>query len=498
MTKLEDVLPLTPLQEGMFFHAAYDDDGVDVYQAQCVLALAGRLEPEVLRGAAASLIRRYPVLRSGFRLRKTGEPMQVIYRELPLNWSEVDLSDLDAEERDRRLGELVAADWVARFDLGRPPLLRFTLVKLAADEYRLVLTNHHILVDGWSLAVLIDDLFALYASGGDPSGLPSVTPYRDFLTWMSGQDSAASSQAWQVALAGVDQPTLVAPDAVLGSELPARLDVRPDPEVGTQLRQLVQSTGLTANTLVQAAWASVLAAITGRDDVVFGTLVSGRPPEIDGVRKMVGMFINTVPVRVRLRTEASVADNLARLADEQSRLMAHQHLRLTDVTRQTGLATLFDTFVVFENYPVDTSARQIAPGVRLTEITGDDAAHYPLRLVVRLTGERLQVVLEYRQDLFDDAAAHWVADAFADALRRLIQTGSARWAGRSPWPTLTGSHCSATCSPGPPPPWPTTRRHPRAGSGIRERRSCAAWWPMCCAVTGSCRTRTSSPSAGTR
>ncbi|MEV6602106.1 alpha/beta fold hydrolase [Actinoplanes sp. NPDC051346] len=423
MSKLEDILPLTPLQEGMFFHAAYDDDGVDVYQAQGVLALAGRLEPEVLRTAAASLVRRYPVLRSGFRLRKTGEPIQVIYREVPLNFSEVDLSDLDDQVRERKLAELVAADWVARFDLGRPPLLRFTLIKLAADEYRLVLTNHHILVDGWSLAVLIDDLFALYASGGDAAGLPPITPYRNFVTWMSEQDSAASSQAWQVALAGVDRPTLVASDAALGAELPAQLDIRPDPEVGTQLRRLVQSTGLTANTLVQAAWASVLTAVTGRDDVVFGTLVSGRPPEIDGVRKMVGMFINTVPVRVRLRPEVSAADNLARLADEQSRLMAHQHLRLTDVTRDTGLTTLFDTFVVFENYPVDTSAREIAPGVRLTEITGDDAAHYPLRLVVRLTGERLQIVLEYRRDLFDEAAAHWVADAFTVALRCLILLG---------------------------------------------------------------------------
>jgi amino acid adenylation domain-containing protein len=420
VTKLEDVLPLTPLQEGMFFHASYDDDGVDVYQAQCVLALAGRLEPEVLRTAAASLVRRYPVLRSGFRLRKTGEPIQVIYREVPLAWSEVDLSTLGADERDKELGELLATDWVARFDLGRPPLLRFTLVKIAADDYRLVMTNHHILIDGWSLAVMIDDLFALYASGGDPAGLPKVTPYRDFVTWMSKQDSAASLRVWQVALAGVDQPTLVAPDAVLGSELPARTDVEVDPELGAQLKQLVQSTGLTANVLVQAAWASVLAAITGRDDVVFGTLVSGRPPEIDGVRTMVGMFINTVPVRVRLRPEASAADNLARLADEQSRLMAHQHLRLTDVTRLTGLATLFDTFVVFENYPVDLSAREIAPDVRLTKITGDDAAHYPFRLVVRLTGERLQVVLEYRRDLFDDAAAQWVADAFAGALRSLI------------------------------------------------------------------------------
>ncbi|WP_222426560.1 non-ribosomal peptide synthetase [Amycolatopsis rhizosphaerae] len=420
MTKLEDVLPLTPLQEGMFFHAIYDEDGVDVYQAQCVLALAGELEPEVLRTAAAGLVQRYPVLRSGFRLRKTGEPIQVIYREVPLDWSEVDLSGFDAERRDGELGKLLAADRVARFDLKRPPLLRFTLVKIAADEYRLVLTNHHILVDGWSLAVLIDDLFALYASGGDPAGLPRVTPYRDFLTWVSEQDPADSLRVWQVALAGLDRPTLVAPGAGLGSELPAQLDVRPDPEVGARLRQLVLSTGLTANTLVQAAWASVLAAVTGHDDVVFGTLVSGRPPEIDNVRNMVGMFLNTVPVRVRLRPEATAADNLARLADEQSRLMAHQHLRLTDVTRQTGLATLFDTFVVFENYPVDLSARQITPRVRLTGISGDDAAHYPLRLAVRLTGDRLQAVLEYRQDLFDDTTAQWVADAFASALRRLV------------------------------------------------------------------------------
>ncbi|QWF84114.1 non-ribosomal peptide synthetase [Amycolatopsis sp. CA-230715] len=419
-SKLEDVVPLTPLQEGMFFHAAYDDDGVDVYQAQCVLALEGGLEPEVLRTAAASLVRRYPVLRSGFRVRKTGEPIQVIYREVPLDWSEVDLSGLGAEERDAELGELLTADWAKRFDLGRPPLLRFTLVKIAAGEHRLVLTNHHILVDGWSLAVLIDDLFALYASGGDASGLPKVTSHRNFLAWMSEQDSAASSQAWQVALAGVDRPTLVAPGAAPHSELPARITVPADEELGGRLRQLVQTTGLTANTLVQAAWASVLHAVTGREDVVFGTIVSGRPPEIDGMQKMVGMFINTVPVRVRLRPGASAAENLARLADEQSRLMAHQHLRLTDVTRQTGLATLFDTFVVFENYPVDTSAREIAPGLRLAEITGDDAAHYPFRLAVRLTGDRLQTVLEYRQDLFDEVTANWVADAFERALRYLI------------------------------------------------------------------------------
>jgi len=417
---LEDVLPLSPLQEGIYFHASYDERAVDVYHAQFILELGGALDAAALRAAADALLRRYPVLRSGFRLRKSGEPIQVIHRETPLAWSEVDLSTVDPVTRDRELAELLASDRVARFDLARPPLLRFTLVKLGADAYRFVMTNHHILLDGWSWPVLMDDLFRLYTSRGDATGLPMIAPYRRYVDWLSKQDSAQSLRVWRDALRGVDRPTLIAPDAAPGTVLPERVNLRPGAELGAAVENLVRAKGLTANTLVQAAWAAVLQAITGRADVVFGTTVSGRSPEIDDIRTMVGMFINTVPVRVRLRPGEPVADNLARLRDEQTRLMAHQHLRLTDVVRETGLPTLFDTFVVFENYPADFSAREVAPGVRLTGVDGYDAAHYPLRLVTALTGGELEVVLEYRPELFDAGAARWIAESFVQALGSIV------------------------------------------------------------------------------
>lgn len=409
----------------MYFHASYDPRGVDVYHAQFVLGLGGRLEADVLRTAAGALLRRYPVLRSGFRLRKSGEPIQVIHRDVPLAWSEVDLSTMDEATRERALAELLASDREARFDLARPPLLRFSLVKVGADAYRLVMTNHHILIDGWSWAVLMDDLFALYAQRGNAADMPMITPYREYLDWLSKQDSSASLRMWRDALDGVDRPTLIAPDAAGETVVPERIELRPGRELGVAIEQLVRANDLTANTLVQTAWAAVLQALTGREDVVFGTTVSGRSPEITGIQKMVGMFINTVPVRVRLRPGESIADNVVRLRGEQSNLLAHQYLRLTDVVRETGLSTLFDTFVVFENYPADFSAREIAPGVRLTDVGGQDAAHYPLRLAAALTDHRLEVMLECRPDVFDRAAAQWIAESFLQALRTIVDNWGA-------------------------------------------------------------------------
>ncbi|GAA4024768.1 hypothetical protein GCM10022247_56490 [Allokutzneria multivorans] len=415
---LEDVLPLSPLQEGMYFHASYDEGGVDVYHSQFVLGLGGAVEPDVLRAAASALLRRYPVLRSGFRLRKNGEPIQVIHRAVAEAWAELDLSEVDGHG----LEGFLAEDRQRSFDLAKPPLMRFTLVKLAPTAYKLVITNHHILVDGWSWGVLMEDLFTLYAQRGEAVGMPLVVPYRNYPEWLSKQDSQASLRVWREALDGVDRPTVLAPDIAGESVVPARITVAPE-GLGAEVDRVVRASKLTAATLVQAAWASVLQAVTGREDVVFGTTVSGRAPEIPGVQKMVGMFINTVPVRVRLRSDEPVADNLVRLRDEQSKLLAHQYLRLTDVVRQTGLPTLFDTFVIFENYPVDFSAREIAPGVRLTDVGGQDAAHYPLRLAAALTDQRLEVLLEYRPDVFDAEAAQWIADAYVRALWDVVR----RW-----------------------------------------------------------------------
>ncbi|BCK69560.1 hypothetical protein Srufu_035130 [Streptomyces libani subsp. rufus] len=208
---------------------------------------------------------------------------------------------------------------------------------------------------------------------------------------------------------------------------PGRVPVAPERVVaafpegfGGDLDRFARQRGLTVNTLVQGAWAVVLGRLTGRDDVVFGTLVSGRPPEVAGIESMVGMFINTVPVRVRLDTGAPVADNLARLQDEQTALLSRHHLSLARIQRLAGTGDLFDTFMVFENFPGDDGTRPSYAGVRVEVAEGHDSAHYPLRVVAGLTGQRLQIELEYRPDLFDQDEAAAVLGALEGVLGEIV------------------------------------------------------------------------------
>jgi nonribosomal peptide synthetase DhbF len=430
---LEDVLPLSPMQEGLLFHALYDTSAVDVYQAQIVLELEGPVDPRLLRRCAEALVQRHQSLRAGLRLRKNGRPMQVVYRTATLPWREVDLRDLDPQDRAARLGELLAADRVERFDLARPPLLRLTLVLLSEGSARFVLTNHHAMLDGWSGSVLIDELLTLYAGGGDPAELPPCAPYRDYLEWLSRQDDEAARAAWRRALDGLAGPTLVAAAAPgRPPVMPGRIDVALPDGLAAMADKAARGAGVTANTLVQGAWAMVLASLTGMDDTVFGTTVAGRPPGLPGVESMVGLFINTIPVRVRLDRSATAGDNLVALQEQQARLVDHQHTRFADIKRAAGAGELFDTFVVFENYPL-RGGRTSYRGVRVTGVTGHDAAHYPLRLIAGLEGEPehgarggagdrvLAAQLEYRPDVFGPGTARSVAGLLSRALRDLIE-----------------------------------------------------------------------------
>ncbi|MFF0436259.1 amino acid adenylation domain-containing protein [Streptomyces sp. NPDC004327] len=410
----EDVLPLTPLQEGMYFHSHYDDQAVDVYNVQVVLALEGPLRADVLKSSLEALIRRHPNLRAGFRQRGNGQPFQVVHRTVPLPWEETEQT---AEEFERFLAD----DRVRRFPLERPPLARFTLVRLGPDRHRLVMTSHHLLLDGWSNPVLVRELFTLYENGGDDATLPPHVPNRRYFEWLAAQDDAATEQAWRRALDGLPGPSLVAPaDHGRAPVLPRRVTAAVPAGFGAELVRLVRGTGLTVNTLVQGAWGIVLGRLTGRDDVVFGTVVSGRPAELPGIETMIGMFINTIPVRVRLDPRRSVLDDLARLGGEQSALLGHHHMSFGRLQRMAGPGDLFDTFAVFENYPGDAAARPSYAGVRVEVEQGHDAAHYPLRLIAAQTGERFEAELEYRPDLFDEDEAGAVLAAVVQVLSGII------------------------------------------------------------------------------
>jgi amino acid adenylation domain-containing protein/thioester reductase-like protein len=419
--QLQDVLPLTPLQQGMLFHALYDTEGVDVYTAQFVFDLEGRVDPDAFRAAAQALLRRHANLRVGFLHEDLDEPVQAVAAEVPAWWEELDLNDGDAAQRTTRLAEFLAADRARRFDLAQPPLLRFTLVRTGAEEYRLVMTNHHILLDGWSMPLVVRELFELYARGGDDRTLPRVAPYRTYLAWLAGRDNAAAADTWSRALSGVSEPTLLSGRGVWPAQhaAPGQFALELGAEESSALREAARNHGLTLSTLVQGAWGILLSRLTGQRDVLFGTTVSGRPPEIAGVETMVGLFINTVPVRVEIPAGATLLDVLAQLQERQSQVLDHQHFGLTQIQSLSGLGNLFDTLAVFENYPLDAealrSAQDQVAGLRVTGVHGSDAAHYPLTLTIA-PGTNLRLTFSHRTDVFDDE----FIQSLAERMRRVL------------------------------------------------------------------------------
>ncbi|WP_069817426.1 non-ribosomal peptide synthetase [Streptomyces sp. TP-A0874] len=417
-SRLEDVLTLSPLQQGLMFHTQFDGQTHDVYTMQFVFEIEGALDVAALRAAAAAILRRHANLRAGFRYRKNGEPVQLIAREVELPWAEVDLTELPEADRGAEADRLIDEDRARRFDLARPPLVRFTLFRLGGDRYRFLFTNHHILLDGWSRALLIGEFFQLYGRQGDESALPSVTPYREYLVWLAGQDRAVAEGAWREVLGGLEEPTLLAgPDAPRTTVEPESLRLELSDEVTAGLVRWARTHGVTPNTVLQAAWAMVIGRLTGRDDVVFGGTVSGRPPEIPGIQTMVGLFINTLPVRVRLDPAESFAALLERVQDQQAGLMDHQYLGLPDLQRMTPVTgELFDTLLVFENYPVDAeNLQRSAGGLGIVDGHSHEGTHYPLSLMVNV-GASVMLELSYRPDLFDRSRVEAVGDCLLGLL----------------------------------------------------------------------------------
>ena len=416
---VEDVLPLSPLQQGLLFHALFDEGAADVYTMQSLVEIEGPLRPDLLRTAAEELFARHANLRSAFLHEDLDEPVQVVLKQVPVNWAEA------AVTGEGEVARLVAEDATARFDLTDPPLLRLTLVRRATERWLLILTNHHLLLDGWSIPLLVRELLQLYAAQlapGTTAPLPAVRPYRDFLAWLASRDRQASADAWRTALAGAT-PTVLAPTTAGLLPVPPDLHtLRLAEELTGRVQEFARSRGVTVNTVVQGLWALLLARLTGRDDVVFGATVAGRPAELAGAESMIGLFINTVPVRVTVPPGERAGTFLRRLQDEQSRLMDHHHLGLTEIQRLAGAGDLFDTLLVFENYPIDEAAvaeAEASAGLRIVDVKGSGATHYPLTLAV-LAEQRLRVVFEFRPDCYDRTAVEKLAGRFDRLLQAVL------------------------------------------------------------------------------
>ncbi len=420
-----DVLPLTPLQRGLLFQSSFvEDSDDDVYAVQLGITLTGSLDPSRLRDAVQTVVARHPNLAARFT-EDFGEPVQIIPADPVIAWQFLELTD---DGTDDRVEQMCADERAAVCKFADQPLFRGALIRLPGNRHRLVITIHHIVIDGWSLPILLQEIFASYYG----QRLPAAPPFRNFVSWLTSQDDDAARAAWREVLAGFEDPTLVAPPAAAGPRAVASYRVPAD--LTASLGELARGQHTTVNTVLQAAWAQLLMAMTGHHDVAFGTAVSGRPVDLPGADSMVGLLINTLPVRANMTSATTVADLLDQLQRDHNNTLDYEHLALAEIHRVVGQDRLFDTLFVYENYPIDIGALMSVQDLAVTDFNSREYNHYPLSMVVT-PGNELSLRVEFDTDIFDASEV----ETLVDRLRQVLTAMAADPAGRLSSIDLLGS-----------------------------------------------------------
>ena len=386
---VEDVYPLAAMQQGMLFHTLLDSGSAYVEQMSWKVT---RLDVQAFRQAWDALIARHAILRSAIVL-QDGQQMQAVYRDARPRWDLVDLREFSSEEKRRRVDDILRADRAREFELERAPLLRFSLLRTADDEHIFIFSHHHILFDGWSMPVLLEELLALYKAGRDGVSpeLPAVAPFRNYVEWVARQDPAEWRDFFSEELRDFSCATKLPlpfehdaaePGEILDDNY-ARKMRTVEPSTSAALDAFARRHALTPATLFRAAWALMLARYSGETDVLFGSVTSGRDPDLTGAETMVGLLINTLPLRIRVPLDAPLLPWLAQIQELQFELLRRQHAPLAEISALTKLPPgqpLFETILVYENYPLGGQLFERMESLGMTELRAWDKTNYPLTL----------------------------------------------------------------------------------------------------------------------
>jgi mycobactin peptide synthetase MbtF len=423
---IEDVMALSPLQEGLYsltmLSALADSVADDPYVIGMAADISGALDADLLRDCAAKMLTRHPNLRASFFSQGVPRPVQIVPSRVELPWRLVAAAPEDVET-------LEAAERRRPFDFERAPAIRFLLIELPGARWRLVITAHHIVIDGWSLPVFVNEMMILYRAGGDLEALPGAPrPYRDYIGWLANRDQAASQQIWRQHLADLPGPTLLS--AALGGApsnstgLPRRTELRIDPPATAELVDGARARGVTVNTLLQMAWALVVSRLTDRDDVVFGVTVSGRPAELAGVETMIGLFINTVPLRVRLDAAVAVGAQCRALQRDAATLRDHGYLGHAQLRALGGVGEMFDSLLVYENFPLGGMAADgelTGAGLTFRPAALESLTHFPVVIAAHMAGSELVVQMEVIDGALGVATAATLGRRVTATAQRLLQ-----------------------------------------------------------------------------
>ncbi|WP_420029615.1 non-ribosomal peptide synthase/polyketide synthase [Pseudomonas parafulva] len=425
---VQDLYPLSPMQQGMLFHSLLEQQGGD-YINQLSVSVEG-LAPERFREAWQAVVQRHDILRSGFLWQGgLAQPLQWVRKQVQLPCREIDLRG--HEDLDAALTRLADAEREQGFDLAQAPLLRLTLARTGDDRYQLIYTSHHILLDGWSNSQLLGEVLQHYAG----QALKSLNGrYSDYIGWLQRQDKQASEAFWRAQFATLEEPTWLSRAlkcAATGQTGQGELKWRLDAAMTEQLHGFARQQKVTLNTLVQAAWLLLLQRYTGHDSVAFGATVAGRPTQLQGIEQQIGLFINTLPVVARPEPQLALAGWLQTVQAINLALRDHEHSALSDVQRWAGQGGdgVFDTLLVFENYPVSEALQQGGVSdLHFGDVHSHEQNNYPLTLSVS-TGADLLLHYSYDAAQFSAERMAQVAGHLAHLLAQMADGSPQRCLG---------------------------------------------------------------------
>jgi amino acid adenylation domain-containing protein/non-ribosomal peptide synthase protein (TIGR01720 family) len=406
-----DIYELSPMQQGLLFHSLFDLES-PAYFEQLSCEIEGDLNLDLLLSVWKQVVDRHATLRSGFFWQDLAHPVQVVFRSVEIPWEIFDWRSQPAGDRQQAFEAFLADDRARGFDLGQAPLFRCTLMRETDTTYRFCWSHHHILLDGWSAAVLMKEVFHVYDSSlreGKPPMLEAPRPYRGYIEWLQTQDNNQAETHWRNEMKGFYAPTPLPEDpmrrATVGGRTQKEVSVLLSEEFTEQIKANAKSLRITVSSLIRGAWAFILSRYSGEAEVVFGVTVAGRPPLLEGIESMVGLFINTLPARFHIKPDETLASWLCEIHLSQIDLDQYAYSSLIDIQKWSDIPSgtpLFETLLVFENYPVDRSFDRHPGGLRLGEVRAFDQTNYPLTLTA-VPGSRMVIRITYDTSRFEQA-----------------------------------------------------------------------------------------------
>jgi amino acid adenylation domain-containing protein len=425
---IEDIYPLSPMQQGILFHTLLSPDSGE-YIPQVCLTLTGLLKIELFKQAWEQVIARHQSLRASFHWERREQPFQVIYRQVNLPLYQQDWRNLSPDEQQQLLENFLKTDRQHNFNLKKPPLIRLNLIQLTDNIYKLIWTQHHLILDGWSAGLVIKEVLNIYLSLLEKQSfsLPKPRPYSEYIAWLSKQDLSTAHKFWKEQLKGFTTPTSLRIEQnlnILSSETNKQQEqqIKLSKPTTSALQLFAQKHQLTLNTMIQGVFAILLSRYSGEEDILFGATYSGRPAALTGVESMVGLFINTLPVRVKFQGKIDIISWLKKLQNKQAEALQYEYTSLLEIQKWSDIPAglpLFKTILVFENYPIDQTLIQQDKSLNIQDVDSVEWTNFPLTILVGL-GSELSIKVKYSCHLFEPTTINQFLEHFSILLQEII------------------------------------------------------------------------------